>query len=123
MKTHARLGSDAIEQAERDIDQPVEFLALAKEVARWHHERWDGKGYPDGLAEEAIPISARLMTLADVFDALMSKRVYKEALTADTARTVIAAERGSQFDPDVTDAFLSGFTEFTAIAARHQDNN
>jgi putative two-component system response regulator len=82
MKTHASLGSDAIDLAERDIDSPVEFLALAKEVARWHHERWDGRGYPDGLAEDAIPISARLMTLADVFDALISKRVYKEAMPA-----------------------------------------
>jgi putative two-component system response regulator len=80
MKTHSRLGSDAIDLAERDIDRRSSFSKLAKEVARWHHERWDGKGYPDGLAEEAIPISARLMTLADVFDALISKRVYKDAM-------------------------------------------
>ena len=122
MKTHARLGSDAIERAERDIEQEVEFLSLAKEVARWHHERWDGRGYPDGLAEEAIPISARLMTLADVFDALITKRVYKEAMQFDEARQIIAAERGRQFDPDVTDAFLSCFDEFAAIAARHSDS-
>ena len=121
MKTHARLGSEAIELAERDIDKPVEFLALAKEVARWHHERWDGKGYPDGLAEEAIPLSARLMTLADVFDALISKRIYKDAIPSIEARKIIAAERGRQFDPDVTDAFLSGFEEFAAIAKRHSD--
>jgi putative two-component system response regulator len=108
MKTHSRLGSEAIDLAERDIDQPVEFLKLAKEVTHWHHERWDGKGYPDGLAEEAIPISARLMTLADVFDALISKRVYKDAMPAEEARAIIAAERGRQFDPDVTDAFPLG---------------
>jgi putative two-component system response regulator len=122
MKTHSRLGSEAIDLAERDIDQPVEFLKLAKEVTHWHHERWDGKGYPDGLAEEAIPISARLMTLADVFDALISKRVYKDAMPAEEARAIIAAERGRQFDPDVTDAFLSGFAEFAAIAAKHMDS-
>ncbi|MCX7166874.1 MAG: two-component system response regulator [Rhodocyclales bacterium] len=121
MKTHSRLGSEAIEQAERDIDKPVEFLALAKEIARWHHERWDGTGYPDGLAADAIPISARLMTLADVFDALISRRVYKEAMGFDEVRGIIAAERGRQFDPDMTDAFLSSFEEFTAIAARHSD--
>ena len=121
MKTHAHLGSDAIELAEQDIDKPAEFLVLAKEVARWHHERWDGNGYPDGLTEEAIPISARLMTLADVFDALISRRVYKDALPLDEAREIIATERGRQFDPDVTDAFLSGFAEFAAIAERHGD--
>ena len=121
MKTHARLGSDAIELAERDIAQPVEFLALAKEIARCHHERWDGQGYPDGLAGEAIPLSARIMALADVFDALISKRVYKDAMPLDTTRQIIAAERGRQFDPDVTDAFLGGFAEFTAIAARYRD--
>jgi putative two-component system response regulator len=123
MKTHSKIGSDAIELAERDIDQRVEFLALAKEVARWHHERWDGKGYPDGLVEEAIPISARLMTLADVFDALISKRVYKEALPLEEARAIIAAERGRQFDPDVTDAFLACFAEFSTIAASYRDSH
>jgi putative two-component system response regulator len=121
MKAHSRMGSDAIEQAERDIDKPVEFLSLAKEVARWHHERWDGKGYPDGLVSEAIPVSARIMTLADVFDALISRRVYKDALSAVEAREIIAAERGRQFDPDITDAFLSGFADFVAIADHYND--
>ena len=123
MKTHARLGSDAIDSAERDIDQPVEFLVLAKEVARSHHERWDGQGYPDGLAQDEIPLSARLMSLADVFDALISKRVYKDAMPFEEALEIITAERGRQFDPDVTNAFLSAFDEFTAIAERHQDKD
>ncbi|MDP2823000.1 MAG: two-component system response regulator [Sulfuritalea sp.] len=121
MKTHARLGSDAIEQAERDMDQPVEFLALAKEVAHWHHERWDGRGYPDGLAEESIPLSARLMTIADVFDALISKRVYKDAMPIEQVREIISGERGRQFDPDITDVFLASFDEFAEIAAQHSD--
>ena len=123
MKTHAKLGSDAIDQAEKDINQPVEFLALAKEIARWHHERWDGKGYPDGLSGDAIPLSARLMALADVFDALISKRVYKEAMSLEETRSIIVADRGRQFDPDVTDAFLLGFAEFAAIAALHWDSD
>ncbi len=122
MKTHARLGSDAIEQAERDVDQPVEFLVLAKEITRWHHERWDGGGYPDGLAGDEIPISARLMTLADVFDALICRRVYKPPMPFTQARDMIAAERGRQFDPDVTDAFLSIFDAFQTIAERYRDS-
>ena len=122
MKTHARLGSEAIEQAERDADKPVEFLALAKEITRWHHEKWDGGGYPDGLAGEAIPISARLMALADVFDALICRRVYKPPLPFTQARDMIVAERSRQFDPDVVDAFLSIFDQFQTIAKRYQDN-
>lgn len=121
MKTHTRMGSAAIELAERDIEKPVEFLGLAKEVARWHHERWDGQGYPDQLAGESIPVSARIMALADVFDALVSKRVYKESVTFEVAREIIAAERGRQFDPEMTNVFLSGFSEFVAIAMAHQD--
>lgn len=122
MKTHTRMGSDAIELAERDIEKPVEFLGLAKEIAHWHHERWDGQGYPDQLSGEAIPVSARIMALADVFDALVSKRVYKEAVSFEAAREIIVAERGRQFDPEMTDVFLSGFSEFVAIAALHQDS-
>lgn len=122
MKTHAKLGSDAIDLAERDIERPVEFLALAKEIARWHHERWDGSGYPDGLAGERIPISARIMALADVFDAIISPRVYKPPLSIDEARRIIAEERGRQFDPDVVDAFLANFAAFAAIAATFRDH-
>ena len=122
MQTHARLGAAAIEHAERDAAKPVAFLALAREIAHWHHEKWDGRGYPDGLAGEAIPISARLMALADVFDALISQRVYKAALSFDQARAVIIEGRGAHFDPDVVDAFLAGFDAFTAIAERYRDD-
>ena len=121
MQTHAALGSDAIEVAERDIETPLPFLAVAKEIARWHHEKWDGSGYPDGLAGAAIPISARLMALADVFDALISERVYKTAMGFVAAREIIATGRGTHFDPDVSDAFLAGFDEFVALATRYQD--
>lgn len=121
MKTHAKMGSDAIEQAERDVEVSVAFLMLAKEIAHWHHEKWDGSGYPDGLAGDSIPISARLMALADVFDALITKRVYKPAMPFAEARNVIAAGRGQHFDPDVTDAFLLGFDDFVAIAQRYSD--
>ena len=122
MQTHARLGSDAIEQAERGVEVPLEFLSVAKEIARWHHEKWDGGGYPDGLAGDAIPVSARLMALADVFDALISVRVYKPAMPHAEAREIIAAGSGTHFDPDVTDAFLAGFADFVAIAERYLDD-
>lgn len=119
MKTHTVLGSDAITLAERDIDTSVEFLAQAKEIARWHHERWDGGGYPDGLAGESIPVSARLMALADVFDALISRRIYKEAIPFAEVRKIIADGRGCQFDPDVTDVFIAECEAFEAIALHY----
>lgn len=122
MQTHARLGAESIELAEGDIDRPVEFLALAKEIARWHHEKWDGSGYPDGLAGEAIPVSARLMAIADVFDALISPRVYKRPMSFDEARAIIVSGRGGHFDPDVADAFLAGFDEFASIAQRYRES-
>ena len=118
MRTHAQLGSEAIEQAERDIEMSLEFLALAKEIAHWHHEKWDGSGYPDALAGEAIPLSARLMALADVFDALITPRTYKSALPYHQARDIIASERGKHFDPDMTDAFMDCFGDFVEIANR-----
>ena len=123
MKTHAEIGAKAIEYAEADIETPVAFLALAKVIAHWHHERWDGAGYPDGLAGEAIPLAARLMTVADVFDALISPRVYKPPMSFAEARAMIAAGQGVQFDPEVTDAFLSGFADFVAIAQRYRETD
>ena len=121
MKTHARLGSDAIEQAEHDLDAPIEFLSLAKEIAHWHHEKWDGSGYPDGLAGDAIPVAARLMAVADVFDALISRRVYKSAMSYADTRAIVVAGSGVHFDPDVAGAFLEGFADFVAIAERYSD--
>ncbi|MCX7149461.1 MAG: two-component system response regulator [Rhodocyclales bacterium] len=121
MKTHSKLGSDAVDQAETDAEKPLEFLVLAKEIAHWHHEKWDGSGYPDGLAGESIPISARLMALADVFDALISPRVYKAPMSFADARKIIVAGRGKHFDPDVVDSFLAGFNEFVAIAEKYRE--
>jgi putative two-component system response regulator len=121
MKTHSHLGSEAIELAERDAVKPVAFLAIAKQIAHWHHEKWDGSGYPDGLAGDAIPIPARLMALADVFDALICRRVYKPPMPYDQAREIIIGDRDRHFDPDVVDAFLAIFEEFVAIAERYGD--
>jgi putative two-component system response regulator len=121
MKNHAYLGARAIEHAKRDAEKTVEFLDAAKEIAHWHHEKWDGSGYPDGLAGDGIPVSARLMALADVFDALTSVRVYKPAIPFGEARDIIAAGRGKHFDPDVTDAFLAHFQNFVTIARTYGD--
>ena len=121
MKTHAALGSDAIAKSVRNASKPVEFLTVAMEIARWHHEKWDGSGYPDGLAGDSIPVSARLMAVADVFDALVSRRVYKSALPFETARNIMIEERGSHFDADIVDAFLSCYDDFIAIAKCHVD--
>jgi putative two-component system response regulator len=121
MQTHASRGSDAIEQAEHDVEAPLPFLTLAKEIARWHHEKWDGSGYPDGLAGDAIPLAARLMALADVFDALISRRAYKTAMSLQDARDHIVAGRGSHFDPEVVDAFLASFDDFVTIALRFRE--
>jgi len=119
MKTHAEIGARAIENAETDVKQPVEFLDLAKEIAHWHHERWDGTGYPDNLAEDHIPVSARLMAIADVFDALVTQRVYKAPMSFNDARKIIIAEKGSHFDPEISDAFLACFDEFVKIAQKY----
>jgi putative two-component system response regulator len=121
MRTHAKLGSDAIAQAELDATGHVEFLALAKEIAHYHHEKWNGSGYPDGLAGDVIPIAARLMALADVFDALICKRVYKSAMTFEEAREIITRDSGTHFDPDIVQAFTENLDRFKAIAETYKE--
>lgn len=121
MKTHTTLGRDAIQHAEDQLGVSVDFLRLAKEIAYGHQEKWDGSGYPLGLVGEAIPISARLMAVADVFDALISRRVYKPGMPHAQAVEIIRQGRGSHFDPDICDAFLSASEEFCTIADRFSD--
>ncbi|MBB3117214.1 response regulator [Pseudoduganella violacea] len=122
MKTHTTLGRDAIIAAERELGLSVDFLHFAKEIAYSHQEKWDGSGYPEGLAGEAIPISARLMAVADVYDALISRRVYKEPIPHSEAVATIAKGRGSHFDPDMVDAFLAIQDEMRAIAQHYADS-
>ena len=121
MKTHTTLGFNAIVRAERSLGTEFDFLRPAKEIALSHQEKWDGSGYPQSLAGDAIPISARLMAVADVFDALISKRVYKEPMSHDETLRIMMAGRGSHFDPDVLDAFLQVHEDFKAIAASYTD--
>ena len=122
MKTHTTLGRHAIEQAEQQLGTSVEFLKYAKEIAYCHQEKWYGSGYPEGLACEDIPVSARLMAIADVYDALISRRVYKEGMPHERAVEVIAEGKGSHFDPDVTDAFLDLAEDFHNIASMFVDS-
>jgi putative two-component system response regulator len=123
MKTHTTIGYDAIVQAENALGGPVEYLRVAKEIALSHQEKWDGSGYPQGLAGEAIPLSARLMAVADVYDALISTRVYKPGMPHDRAVQVIFQGRGAHFDPDMVDALIEIQDEFAAIAARFADSD
>lgn len=125
MKTHAALGHDAIFAAEGQADLAVagesSFLRIAREIAHGHHERWDGTGYPQGLAGEAIPLSARLMAVADVYDALISRRCYKPPFPHEKAASIIREGSGSHFDPAIVAAFNALEDEFTDIASRYSD--
>jgi putative two-component system response regulator len=124
MKTHTTIGRDAIEHALSEIDggpDDAAFLTLAKEIAYGHQEKWDGSGYPEGLGGDDIPICARLMAVADVYDALISPRVYKPGMAHDDALRIIDEGRARHFDPDIVDAFLDIRDEFRTIAARFGD--
>lgn len=114
MKSHANLGAETL-QAALDRYPEARFLRIARDIAAHHHERYDGKGYPDRLMGEQIPLCARIVALADVYDALTSKRVYKDAFTHQQAREIILKESGAHFDPDVVDAFLMTETEFQRV--------
>jgi putative two-component system response regulator len=114
MKRHTLIGALALERA---ASQGVHgaFLKMAAEIARCHHERFDGRGYPVGLKAGDIPLAARIVSVADVFDALTIKRVYKDAIELTAACNYIAERAGTQFDPDVVAAFLKKFDEIVEI--------
>ena len=122
MKMHTVYGRDAIVNVESHLGYTNTFLRYAREITYSHQEKYDGTGYPEGLAGEAIPMAARLMAVADVYDALISKRVYKPAFTHETAMEMIRQVSGEHFDPDVVDAMLAAEEEFRAIAERYADN-
>ena len=117
MKQHTVLGKEALEKAAENLGSN-NFLKTAQEIAEAHHERWDGSGYPNGLSGDEIPVSARFMAIADVYDALISKRVYKAAFSHDKAKSILIEGKGSHFDPDILDAFLDIEDEFITIATR-----
>ena len=124
MRTHAALGAEAIGRAIEGEDDlaPFGFLQAAMLIARHHHERWDGTGYPDALRGEAIPLCARVMAVADVFDALLARRPYKRPMPFEAALTLVADGRGSHFDPAVVDAFFRRLDDVRAVATRYADH-
>jgi putative two-component system response regulator len=121
MKTHTTLGYQAICHAEEALGKEAGFLKMAKEIALYHQEKWDGSGYPQGLSGDEIPIAARLMALADVYDALVTERVYKRPVPHELAIQSIMDGKGTHFDPDVVDAFLQVQDQFQGIAQRFAD--
>jgi len=121
MKTHTTLGREAISRAEALFGGISSFLRFAKEIAYSHQEKWDGTGYPLGLSGERIPLAARLMAVADMYDSLITRRIYKTAHSHAQAVDILRAGRGTDFDPDIIDAFLALQNDFQAIAQRFAD--
>jgi CHASE2 domain-containing sensor protein len=121
MKKHTVYGRDALFSAEKKLET-ISFLRCAREIAYTHHEKWNGSGYPEGLRGEEIPLSGRLMALADSYDAITSNRVYKAPVPHEKAVQIITEEKGSQFDPEIVDAFLKAEENFRQIALKYADS-
>lgn len=116
MKSHAQIGGDILEQS------TVSVSKLAARIARYHHENWDGSGYPEGLKGEEIPIEARIMAIADVFDALGSKRSYKEPWPVEEIKQYLLAEKNKKFDSKLVELFIDDFDEFVQVRVKYPDN-
>jgi len=122
MEKHAALGGECLVAIQEKLGED-DFLHLAKEIAYCHHEKWDGSGYPFGIRAENIPLSARLVALADVYDALTSKRPYKEPMSHEKAKGIIIDGRGTHFDPLIVDAFINQEHEFAEIAEANRQGS
>ena len=120
MELHSSLGGACLQSIQEQLGDD-DFLAIAKEIAFFHHEKWNGAGYPSGKAGTEIPLPARIVALADVYDALTSKRPYKKAMPHSKVREIIIDGRGTHFDPQVVDAFLRCESEFRAIAGQQEE--
>ena len=113
IKTHTTIGADMLSKLDNFCVEPL--LQTAYSIARWHHERWDGRGYPDGLKAEEIPLHARIMAVADVFDAVSQKRCYRDAMPLEQSFAIIRRGRGTDFDPDLVDIFLDSKEEIIQL--------
>lgn len=122
MKQHSILGGKALEDAANEAGQKESYLFLARDIAYYHHERWDGSGYPFGFKGDEIPLAARIVAIADVYDALTTERRYKRSYSHEEARDIIVEDRGKHFDPDVVDAFSEAEREFRRIRDEVSDN-
>jgi len=121
MKLHTIYGRDSLQRAERMLNTSNSFLRVAREIAHTHHEWWNGNGYPQGLSGTDIPLAGRLMAVADVYDALISKRVYKEPISHHESLSIVAESSGKQFDPQIIDIFLRIEKDIRAAAIMHAD--
>jgi putative two-component system response regulator len=121
MKEHTTMGAQTLNAALRQFPG-IKFLEMGRDIAATHHERFDGSGYPKNLVGDTIPLCGRIVALADVYDALTSKRVYKSAFSHDIARSIIIKDSGSHFDPDIVDAFIANESHFLAIRDRMSEN-
>ncbi|MES2088357.1 MAG: two-component system response regulator [Pseudomonadota bacterium] len=121
MKGHPLHGWEMLRRAAQRMGDDTDFLTFAMEIARSHHEKWDGSGYPDQLAGDQIPLSARLMAVADVYDALISRRPYKEPMSHEMAKSYIESNSGAHFDPEIVRAFLALQHRIIEIAKQWQD--
>ena len=123
MRNHTVDGGEIIEHAIHTVtNDDTTYLKEAENMAHYHHEKWDGSGYPEGLMGEEIPLSARVMAVADVFDALVSARSYKKGFPVEKALDIIREGSGKHFDPNVVRAFLDAEDEVRRIAAQHEKN-
>jgi len=120
MRTHPVIGAETLRAVDRKHPGNT-FISTGIAIAESHHEKWDGSGYPYGLKGEQIPLEARIMALSDVYDALTSKRCYKEAFSHEKSREIILSSKNAHFDPDVVDAFVDAETEFIAIRETYVD--
>jgi energy-coupling factor transport system substrate-specific component len=120
MKSHTTAGREIIERAVGALSEET-YLDEAKNLAEFHHEKWDGSGYPTGRAGENIPLSARIMAVADVFDALVSKRSYKDGFPLEKAYAIIEEGMGTHFDPKIARSFLNARTEIEKVVRRYGD--
>ncbi len=123
VKTHPAIGRNTIDQIRQAAGESTDFLDVAAQIAYGHQEHWDGTGYPQRLAGDLIPVPARLMAIADAYDALTNRRVYREGVPHDVAVQQIFQERAAHFDPDMVDAFIEIQDEFLAIAQTHADTD
>ncbi|MCP3943107.1 MAG: response regulator [Desulfobacteraceae bacterium] len=124
MKAHTTLGKEALDRAEKycGVLESPDFIIVARDIIYAHHEKWDGSGYPQKLSGEDIPLSGRLMAIADVYDALVSNRVYRPPLSHKAAIKIIIDGRGSHFDPDILDSFLESKEQFKEISIKFADD-
>ena len=114
MKTHVNIGYDTLSKVAHQYDKNS-FLKMGMDITLYHHEKWNGSGYNNGLSEDEIPLAARIMALSDVYDALRSKRVYKEAFSHDKSLEIIISSKGSHFDPILVDVFIQNHEEFKLL--------